>query len=224
MLKINSRKLPEVDFIDLGCGVGRSTEFCAKHFKKKMGLGIDLDKKRLLELEKKGFFSCNANFLDVNINPKSVSFVSMMDFLEHLPDYKMVENTLEKAASVAQDFLFIRHPSFEHIEYLAQLGLKITWTDWSGHPSKIRLAEFCQMFDRLGLNLYTINYRMPITSSMDKNIVPSNANINTQYYDPDIHEAKENIIFPQPLWAQVDIFIPLRPYTHKEWKKVTQNK
>jgi hypothetical protein len=51
----------------------------------------------------------------------------------------------------------IRHPSFEHEEYLASLGLKQYWTDWPGvHTAHIRLHEFVAMAARIGVYDFTV--------------------------------------------------------------------
>lgn len=90
---------------------------------------------------------------------KQVRFVSMLDFLEHLPDLDTVRAAIASAAEAASDFLFIRHPSFEGKEVLADKGLIQYWWRWSGHTAHSRIADYCVIFDLLGALPCAIQYK-----------------------------------------------------------------
>ena len=62
----------------------------------------------------------------------AVKIVVFDNVLEHLPSLASVEEVFQRACAIASHVVYIRHPSFEHEEYLASLGLKQYWTDWPG--------------------------------------------------------------------------------------------
>src|SRR4051812_13557296 len=114
-------------FVDLGSGVGGSIQHCVRRFDRGAGIGIEVGKADLEAARRAGLDVIEADVRTAAPLERSVSFVSMMDFLEHLPDLAASDAVVERFARAARDFLFIRHPSFEDIDYLAGLGLKIVW-------------------------------------------------------------------------------------------------
>lgn len=150
----------------------------------------------------------------------AVRFVSMMDFLEHLPGLEVVEASIERAATVASDFLFIRHPSFEGEGFVESFGLRQYWWNWTGHTAHPRVADYCTMFERLGLSQYAILYREPIRESSHPSILPLDAPINEHEFDPDRHSPKPEISFARPLWRMQDLLVALRPFSSREWSSM----
>lgn len=210
----------QFDFIDLGCSSGGSLRFCQKRFGARRGLGIDLDPVKVENARLAGF---DALVADASELPESarVRFVSMMDFLEHLPSLQVAEAIIGTASRVARDFLFIRHPSFEGEAYLAGLGLRQYWWDWSGHTAHIRVSDYCAMFERLGIGQYHIRYREPIWDSAQASILPSSMPKDQREYDPARHAPKPFVQFKEPLWRAQDIFVALRAYSPAEWSAIT---
>lgn len=150
------------------------------------------------------------------------SFISMMDFLEHLPGYDYAYKILEKGKTIAKDFLFIRHPAFDDIDYLKNEGLKITWTDWSGHTNMLTVPQYAKMFNDLGLKQYAFNFRKPITDSSDKFIVPLSAPTDSLEYNEKEHGPKKKIDFAHTVYGQIDIFVALRPIEFGKWNWITR--
>lgn len=137
-------------FVDAGCSRGGSIKFCEELFQKGKGLGIDLDPKKLDEAMAAGFDVVNTDLLTTPFPEKSVSFASMMDFLEHLPNQEIAEKILLQMARISKDFLFICHPNFDDIAYLKKFGFKLSWTDWKGHPNMMTIQDFKKLFKKLG--------------------------------------------------------------------------
>ena len=207
------------DFIDLGCGRGGSMNFCAKRFGAKGGLGVDLSVEKVREARAAGYDVIVADALSIPPGV-SVRFVSMLDFLEHLPNLSMVEQVLAASARVATDFLFIRHPSFEGEAYLRTLGLRQYWWHWSGHTAHIHVSDYCAMFEKLGLAQYFIRYREPILDSAHESILNTDARINQGKFDPSVHSAKPFVEFSEPVWRAQDIFVALRSFEANEWRGI----
>ncbi len=224
---LNSKKMYEgydlkkYDFLDLGCGDGGSIEYCKKHFNVKDGIGIDIREHRVKKAKDLGYSAIYGDIFDINVDYK-FKFVSFMDVLEHLGGIDFSMKMIKKASTLASDFIFIRHPSFEDIDYLENLGLKITWYDWTDHTSLIKLTDYCQTFDRLGLKQYCFNFRKPITSSEDKYVIPYDSPIDTLEYNSETLPKKKKIEFGHTIYGQIDIFVALKPIPFPRWNWITR--
>lgn len=207
-------------FIDLGSGSGGSIDHCARRFALGSGLGFELDAKEIAEARQAGFDVVQADLMSVEAPPGSVAFVSAMDFLEHLPDADAAALVLKRFSPAAREFIFIRHPSFEEMEYLAGLGLKLCWTDWSGHPNMMRIDDFEKLFEHFGWTEYTIVPRNLVANSTDDQLVPLSAPTDTVMYDPSSHESKPFVRFDRPIFGQYDILVRRNGgLTDEEWER-----
>lgn len=197
-------------FLDGGAGQGGSLHFVSTLFNRAPGLGLELMDDDARIARAKGYDVVTCNVMDEEFPDRSVSFCSAMDFLEHLPDEPAALDVMKKMARAARDFIFIRHPSFEDIDYLAQLGLKITWTDWWGHPNMMKIEDYRRFFADVGWTDYVINPRSVMFDSWHPSVVPIDAPTDTLAYDADLHGPKPYVRFDRPVWEQFDIFIRLR--------------
>jgi hypothetical protein len=209
------------DFIDLGCSHGGSLDYCTKRFGADRGIGLDIDPRKVDEARAGGHEAVVADVTRLELRDQ-VRFVSMMDFLEHLPSLDAVEAVIQGAAAIATDFLFIRHPSFEGEDYLRSLGLRQYWWHWRGHPTHPQVADYCRIFERLGLRLYTITYRGEIRDSLDTTVLLDDEPIDQGAFDPSVHAERPYIGFTRPIWRSQDIFVALRPFDPRgaEWAAI----
>lgn len=210
------------DFVDLGCGDGGSIRFCQKRFGAGRGIGIDLDPAKVAKARTAGVDAFQADATQLG-GEKQVAFVSMMDFLEHLPSLEVAEEVIRSASAIATDFLFISHPSFEGEEYLETIGLRQYWWHWSGHRNHLHVSDYCTIFDRLGLRQYLIRYREPILDSMHCSILTSDMPTNQHEFDPTKHRPKPYVRFAQPLWRGQHIYVALRAFAPDEWTGITRS-
>jgi hypothetical protein len=213
------------DFIDLGCSSGGSLRYCRDRMHVRGGVGVDIDPEKVAHARSAGLDAAVGDATDLRIEDR-VRFVSMMDFLEHLPGIDTVAAVLQSAARAATDFLFIRHPSFEGEEYLAELGLRQYWWDWSGHKAHIQVADYCRIFDRLGLQ-HTIRYLGPVTDSSHDSIhaidaIDPHGWSNQGRHDPSLHPPKPYVRFARPLWRSQEILVALRPFQAGEWREIVE--
>ena len=206
----------QYDFIDLGSSKGGSIEFCTKRFGARRGLGIDLDPDKVTQARASGVDAVQADAAKLQLT-KRVRFVSMLDFLEHLPSREVVEAILAQAAEAATDFLFIRHPSFEGEGLIEMLGVRQYWWHWSGHTCHIQISDYCEMFERLGLNQYCIRFHERVERTDHPTLIPVSAPVNSHAYDPARHDEKQARDLPFPIWRMQSIFIALRPFDAGEW-------
>lgn len=212
------------EFLDLGSSTGGSIAYCKRRFGAKRGLGVERSPAKVQRLREQGFEILDCDLFALDLPPASFRFVSMMDVLEHLPDLAAVERALAVARGLARDFLFIRHPIFDHTPYLATLGLKQFWTDWHGHTAPVPVATFLEIFRGMGLAQIALNYRDPAHDSDHASLLPLDAPRDQHHYDPNLHGPKPRVAFPQPVYGQVDLFVALRDYAPAEWARLTADR
>jgi len=209
------------DFLDLGCRGSGSLAYCRKRFGAGRGVGIGGDPAAVAAARAAGF---EAVVADVGALPEAgvgpVRFVAMMDLLERLPDLAAVERAVAAAAASATDFLFIRHPSFEGEAYLAELGLRQYWWYWTSMRTHLDVADFCLLFDRLGLRRYHVRYRERVADASHPSVLGSDEPINQHAFDPARHRPKPAVRFLEPVWRAQDIFVALRPFAPAEWDRI----
>lgn len=184
-----------------------------------VGVGIDIDPQKVAAARAAGVEAYVGDATSLQLD-NAVRFVSMLDFLEHLPSIDTVEAVLASAAQAATDFLFIVHPSFEGEEYVRLLGLQQYWHEWSGHTAHIRVADYCSMFDKLGCHQYVIRYKHAVRDSSDATIHSVASGKNQGPYDALIHPPKPLVRFEQSLWRSQHILVALRTFDLAEWRKL----
>lgn len=203
MRTLDDVDLKAYDFFDFGAGDGGSLRRAVELFGGR-GLGIDVDTKKISRAQEAGL---DIVYGDITALPreKLVRYVFLDNFLEHLPDFDVVQQMLNVAAAVAEEFVYIRHPSFEDEAYLAALGLKQYWADWTGHPSHILMHDFYAMFRRAGLGPVEVHYAYPTVDSSDPSILPASTVPDQFDYDPERHGPKPLITFARPVHKQIRI-------------------
>jgi Methyltransferase domain len=207
--------LTRYDFIDFGGSKGGSVRYCEGNFSGR-GIGIDISLKKVERARAEGVDVVLGDATKVDVE-NAVRFVSMIDFLEHLPTLEDVERALAVAARAAREFLFISHPSFEGEPYLRERGFKQYWWDWTAHPSHITVADYRAIFDRLGLSEYVVRYLQPVEHSGHPSVLPIDAPANSGPYDPAEHPPKPFLPFSQSVWRSQMIWVAVRPLTEAEW-------
>ena len=208
------------DFLDLGASRGGSIRFCEKRFGARRGLGVDNDPSKAAEARAAGIDVVVGDATDLRIR-KGVAFVSMLDFLEHLPNLDAVRAVLTSAAEAATDFLFIRHPSFEGEGLVEGLGVRQYWWHWSGHPAHPQISDYCQIFSELGLSQYRIHFNEPVHASTHPSVISIRAPVNSGPYDPDSQPSKPTVKFAHPLWRSQTIYVALRTFEREDWDRLT---
>ena len=203
MHRLEDVEVSDYDFLDFGAGTGGSLQFCSRRFGGR-GLGVDTDPRKVEAAQLAGHAVVLGDLTALPRRPL-VRYVSMCDFLEHLPDHDLVQEMLSVAAAVATDFIFIRHPSFEDEAYLRALGLKQYWQDWKGHPSHLLLCDLTAMLREVGADKLRIEYIRPIGDSGDPTILPVDAPPDQHDYDPELHGPKREVTFAKPVHRMLDV-------------------
>lgn len=118
----------------------------------------------------------------------------MSHLLEHLPSPQMSEKIIETACLASRDFILIRYPWFDSDGMLAQNGLKLFWSDWSGHTNHMTSLELFLILRRLqargALSAFRIYGHEPVSTSAADCLIPIDAPIDQHHYNPAKHGLK----------------------------------
>jgi hypothetical protein len=217
--RLTKKQLEGADFLDLGASKGGSLRFCTRRFGGR-GIGVDIDEEKVRVAREAGFDVLYADASDLGLR-NVVRFVAAMDFFEHLPDVDTTRAILRSAAEAATEFLFIRHPSFEGEHYLRQMGLVQYWHNWSGHPNHLRVSDYCELFDELGLRRYAIEHVERVRSTAHPSIIPV-GHRNSHEYDLKVHGAKPETALAEPVWRMQHIYVQVGDMPARDWERITR--
>jgi hypothetical protein len=210
------------ELLDLGAGTGRWLENEAKRLGVERAVGVDINRGKVEQAQAAGRPVYRADFL--TIDPEAFPAAKIVAFdnvLEHLPSLDAVATAVERACTIASHVVYIRHPSFEDIDYLAGLDLKQYWTDWPGvHTAPVRLRDFIAIATRLGVYDFTVRPLKRAFRSDDPTILPASAPPHQTkrtekrdlygVYEESVHGPKPMIEFDRPVYFAFDLFLFLR--------------
>jgi hypothetical protein len=185
------------------------------------GIGVDINAQKVALTKAAGYDAVIADATKLE-GQGTVSFVSMMNFLEHLPNIGAVEAVIVAASKVARDFLYIRNPSFEGMEWSDVTGYQQYWWHWPFHPSKIKVADVCAIFDRNGLGPYSIRFVDRVVDTSHETVVPMSLGNKVGGKAARDYPRGEIVPLPEGMFRRQDIFVALRPFEPEEWKSITQ--
>ncbi len=190
-----------IDFLDFGASAGGSIELATSMLDGDRGIGIDIDLRKIRKLVAAGHDAVAADITRLAFPENAVRFVVMSHILEHLPNWELVQATLESGARVANDFLYIAGPYFDPDQYLEGHGLKFYWSDWSGHPCHVTIEQVLAWVSSRGFESQLFLTR-PLISSLDGAIHSLKSARNSMEYDESEHPPKPLVVFPTPFYRE----------------------
>ncbi|MFO0687838.1 MAG: class I SAM-dependent methyltransferase [Myxococcota bacterium] len=134
--------LEPYDFLDYGCSDGRSLELAVHGLGGVRGLGLDSSTEKVEQAKTRGH---DAIEVDATRMPKcrgSVAFAILSHFLEHLPGVRDASRCLRHAIGVSQRFVYVQQPWFDSDFHLFRRGLKLYWSNWTGHTNRMTTLAF----------------------------------------------------------------------------------
>lgn len=196
-----------IDYIDFGCSKGGSIAFAKKRFSGHQGLGIDIDQSKVEKTREAGYRAIQYNINDIP-DEKLVRFVVMSHFLEHVPSHLDVKAFIRKARTISKEFVYVQQPYFDADAYLFEKGLKLFWSDWSGHPNRMTSLELWLLQRDLkeeGLPItFSLYAHKNITDSADPRIHPLTSSINQFDYNVEVHPPKDpTILFENNIFHEL---------------------
>ena len=205
-----------VDFLDLGCSSGGSLEFAVRQFGLRHGLGVDIDPRKVAAARESGKLAVVADARSFTSRTSIVRLTQGIHFLEHLPDLASAQSVVRAAARASSDAVFFRQPFFDADTALAELGLKLYWSDWHGHPNHMTVAGFVEVLDELtiagDLSGYVVLGRGAIGGSDDDAVHPMASPRDQHAYAADQHGPKPPASFDFPVYREL-VVIGLRTPT-----------
>jgi hypothetical protein len=144
-------------------------------------------------------------------------------FLEHLRTREAVYAALEQMVRVSTDFVFIQGPYFDADVILKDLGLKLYWSDWHGHPYHLSVRELLKwaaadsriVRSHIGLSGL-------VSSSVDRVVHPISSPRDQHAYDPTIHPPKSDIALARPVYSEFSAYFALRDLDN--WERLIQSR
>lgn len=212
-------KSKEIDFIDFGCSKGGSIDFAQRRFGGLRGLGIDIDEDKVKQTRAAGY---NAIKYDIKSIPdnKLVRFTIMSHMLEHVPLLSDVKDFIRKACNISNEFVYIQQPFFDSDSYLFERGLKLFWSDWSGHPNRMTSLELWVLLRDLkneGLPIeFSIYAYKSIEDSHNSAIHPLSSQINQHAYEINKYQEKPEVIFSNNVFHDLVCLITMPGINHSE--------
>jgi hypothetical protein len=208
------------DFLDFGCSRGDSIVWGKRLFSGNRGLGIDIDSKKIAAAHLAGL---DAKLFDIKDIPreKLVRFTIMNHFLEHVPSIEDVKTFIKRACQVSTDFVFIKQPYFDADGYLFQKGLKMFWSDWTGHPNPMSTLSFYRILSQLQnegvFQHFSIHGKKAILSSDDDHVQSAFAPTDQHHFDKNIHPPKvTGLNFQMPVFYETVVFITMPGVVHRD--------
>lgn len=193
----------DYDFLDLGSSKGGSLKLANGKLGGTRGIGIDRDAKKVHAAQTQGFEVIQADALDLHGHPNSVRFAVMNHFLEHLPGISDARQCIGAASAVASEFIFIKQPWFDSDGDLFRLGLKLYWSDWTGHPNHMTVLELHECFAQLpDIERWVICGRGHVFDSLDSAVHPLASPVDQHAWDARIHPDKPAIDFQFPVFRE----------------------
>ena len=206
--------ISKYDFIDIGCSSGGATDFAKNVFDGGSSLGIDNNANKVAQARAAGYEVIQADAVQACLFVGSVRFVIMSHFLEHLPDLETAEKVMSATCSCARDFVYIQQPWFDSDEMLADLGLKFCWSDWTGHPNHVRVADFVRLCEQLLQRQKAVRFVIwghhLVRSSQEKFLLPLSASRDQTEWSPEKHGLKPDVSFEQEVFREIRVVGAIR--------------
>lgn len=180
-------------FIDFGASSGGSIQQAQDIFGG-VGRGLDIDPKKIERLKERGYDGVVSDVSKIDLADNSVNYVTMMNFLEHLPGRELGEKAIDNAVRIASDFVFMLGPNFDYSGYLKKLGLRKFFCAWSGHTWEHQVSELSSIITKHKQYQCLLIESHRLYDSNDSLIVPDKTPKNSGKYEPDAHGKKPFVI------------------------------
>ena len=200
-----------IDFIDLGGSGGGSYQFMRRRFGFVSGLSIDIDPKKVALALQRGIPALQLDATHLSIfTDGCCRAVSMLHFLEHLPDMDHVRRVLAEAVRVSSDLVYIRGPPF-HDDYLGARGLRYYWAHWRGHSVHVEAEDIVAMLRALdGVRDVQLTRLKPVASSEHPCIQSVRCAIDRHAFDAAVDPPKPRRVALEGAYEEYEIVARVR--------------
>lgn len=179
----------DATFVDFGASSGGSIEQAQNIFGGR-GKGLDIDPAKIEKLQSRGYDGLVADVTDIQFDEGSFNYVTLMNFLEHLPSRELAEKAIDSAVKIASDFVFMLGPNFDHANYLRKHGLRKFFSAWSGHSWEHQISELSEILSKYKSYDILLLESERIYDSYNSFVIPNSTPKNSGTYDPNTHGPK----------------------------------
>ena len=120
----------------------------------------------------------------------SVNYVTMMNFLEHLPSPQIAERAIDSAIRIASDFVFMLGPNFDHAHYLKKFAVRKYFSAWSGHTWEHTVQELRDIISKHKNCSCLLIENGRLEDTYSSILVPIKTPRNSGLYNPEVHGEK----------------------------------
>ena len=195
------------DFVDFGCSGGGSMAFAAEHMAGMSGLGLDIDPAKIAAAKARGLAAAVADLREPTHFRGQVRFAILSHFLEHLPGLAETRAILATAAAISAHQVLIRQPWFDTDGLLAHLGVKLFWSDWTGHTNPISSLQLylllARMLDAGRIGGFAIYGHEPVTHTKADCVIPLASARDQHHYDAAKHGPKPLVPIEAPCFREL---------------------
>jgi hypothetical protein len=209
----NITDLAAYDYLDLGASTGGAMQFAERRLGWKKGIGIDISEQKVKQALALGrnVVCADATRLNDFVVGKC-DFAIASHFLEHLPNIEVATKCLESVGAVINKWMYVQQPSFDHYEYLKNIGYTFYWQNWSGHPNTITTDEWIEIILKIirGKNLFTsvlFGYGKRINTWRDSALIDFNSPKNSSQADTLEVLGRPDVTFDIDIFREVRIFL-----------------
>ncbi|MBK7948214.1 MAG: methyltransferase domain-containing protein [Deltaproteobacteria bacterium] len=212
--------LTPYSFVDFGCGDGRSLELGRRLLGGARGLGLDSDLSRIEDVRRRGFDAIEVDAARLPRTRGSVEFCVLSHFLEHLTGFKDAERCLKQAIALSSRFVYVQQPWFDSDSFLLRRGLKLYWSDWSGHPNRMNSLAFQTILwplrQRGRIARYCIAGRDRIETSASPEVHPLTSPTNSQEWNDEVDGPKPHLVFDECVYRELVVVVAISDATAVE--------
>lgn len=209
------------ELLDLGSGPKANSLLIAQRRFGVPGIGLEIRKEGVARAQADGHpvFRADITTLKPEDFP-AVRYVMIDNVLEHLSSVEEAAEVVRVACSLASRAVYIRHPSFEQMEYLAEIGVKQYWTDWpDAHTCPLQVHELIELAARAGVYRYVVVPVLRAEDSSDPTLIPVGCPPSQKrqpgqkhgIYDAERHGAKPHVRFDRPVYFAFDVVLLTSP-------------
>lgn len=187
-------------------------DFVKKYWNVENGVGIDINPQKVEQTRALGYQAELADLTQPLNFSGTVQFSVLSHVLEHIPSALLAEKILKTAAMISSEFFLVRQPWFDSDGLLAQLGLKLYWSDWPGghtnHMTSLQFYSFLKQLRDEGLIAgFSIWGNDPIISTSHSGIVPLDSPRDRHHYDAETDASKDIFDLPFACYKEIMAYV-----------------
>lgn len=199
-------------FIDLGCSTGGSLKFGENALKLGKGIGFDIDPKKVQAAKDAGLNVLLGDCTKLDeILSHQYDFALASHFLEHLPDLCTTKAVINSAIKVTSKAIFIKQPAFDGLDYFDSLGVKLYYSDWSGHKNMMPTESWNEIIEGLiaenKIKYAFMGYMKELKNTGDDAFIPKFSPRNQQRYNYKTHGEKPSYELNKTYYEEIRIVL-----------------